>query len=342
LTPTAKPQIAKKGDAARPFVRVYCAKNTLNLKDFINDYLSFTRKDRIGILVLLALILTVYFFPLLRGWVLPLKPVVSDSSWLRSMQQLAGQEKTGAEPEGAYQVRNMNPGHRTHNNAAQPTLFCFDPNSLTEAGWKKLGLGDRIIQTIQHYRYRGGRFRKPGDLQKVYGLARSDFARLAPFIRIEDNSPTTAVSGSASGSPGKFITAAQRYVVVDINTADTAAFILLPGIGSRLAARIVNFREKLGGFYCIDQIGETYGLQDSVFQKLKPYLKLEQTLVRKIKLNSATQDELKTHPYIKWNTANAIIEYRNQHGQFISAGDLTKIRAIDPGILAKLINYVEL
>ena len=104
-----------------------------------------------------------------------------------------------------------------------------------------------------------------------------------------------------------------EYTIVDINKADTSAFISLPGIGNKLALRIVNFREKLGGFYSIDQIGETYGLPDSSFQKIKPFLKLETSLLKKFNINSATKDEMKLHPYIKWNLANAIVEYRNQH-----------------------------
>ena len=341
MTPTTKPQIAKKGDAARLFSRVSLAKNTLNLKDFISDYLYFSRKDRIGILILLALILIVYFLPSLKGWIDPLNPATVDSSWLRVLQEPADPEKT--DPKGdAYQAGTSDHQHRNYNNNSTPSLFYFDPNSLSAAAWKKLGLRDRVIQTIQNYLSRGGRFRKPVDLQKVYGLTKNDFTRLAPYVRIENNSLTIAGGSRAGNNSRKFITAVHRYAVIDINTADTTSFILLPGIGSKLAARIVNFREKLGGFFSIDQLRETYGLQDSVFQQLKPYLKLEQTTVRKINLNSASQDELKTHPYIKWNTAHAIVEYRNQHGHFMSAEDLKKIRAIDQDVLAKLINYVEL
>ena len=54
---------------------------------------------------------------------------------------------------------------------------------------------------------------------------------------------------------------------VDINTADTTAFISLPGIGSKLAARIVNFRDKLGGFYSIDQVGETLAYLILLFKR---------------------------------------------------------------------------
>ena len=112
--------------------------------------------------------------------------------------------------------------------------------------------------------------------------------------------------------------------VIDINTADTSAFISLPGIGSKLAARIVNFRDKLGGFYSIDQVGETFGLPDSTFQKIKQYLKLENTSIKKININTATVDELKAHPYIKYSVANPIIAYRNEHGPFFKSGRYKK------------------
>ena len=120
------------------------------------------------------------------------------------------------------------------------------------------------------------------------------------------------------------------------------AFIALPGIGNKLALRIVNFRDKLGGFYSIDQIGETYGLPDSVFRKIKPFLKLETNLVKKININTATKDEMKSHPYIKWNLANAIVEYRNQHGNFSSLEDLKKISLITTEVFDKIKFYLVL
>jgi competence ComEA-like helix-hairpin-helix protein len=129
---------------------------------------------------------------------------------------------------------------------------------------------------------------------------------------------------------------------IDVNSADTAAFIALPGIGSKLASRIINFRDKLGGFYSIDQIGEIYGLPDSTFQKIKPYLKLEKIELKKININTATKDEMKSHPYIKWALANAIVEYRNQHGNFSSLEDLKKISLITDELFNKLEHYLGL
>ena len=130
--------------------------------------------------------------------------------------------------------------------------------------------------------------------------------------------------------------------MVDINSADTSAYIALPGIGSKLAARIINFREKLGGFHSVEQIKETYGLPDSTFQTIKSYLQLNTPAVKQFNLNTATKDDLKAHPYIRWQLANAIVEYRNQHGPFKSLEDIKKILIIDDATYSKIVPYLSL
>jgi competence ComEA-like helix-hairpin-helix protein len=116
----------------------------------------------------------------------------------------------------------------------------------------------------------------------------------------------------------------------------------LPGIGSKLAVRIVTFREKLGGFYSVEQIGETYGLPDSTFQKIKQYLKLDNSSVKKININTASIDEMKTHPYIKYSIANPIIAYRNEHGAFSKIEDIKKVMAVTDEIYKKIAPYLTL
>ncbi|MBD0333718.1 MAG: helix-hairpin-helix domain-containing protein, partial [Chitinophagaceae bacterium] len=151
-------------------------------------------------------------------------------------------------------------------------LFSFDPNTLSLQGWKRLGLNDRTIRTINNYRSKGGKFYKPEDLKKIWGMPQGFYERVENYITItsvqrNENSYTAHYTPTTN-----YETKERRIAVVNINEADTSALIALPGIGSRLAARIVNFRDKLGGFYSVDQIRETYGLPDSTFQKIKPYL----------------------------------------------------------------------
>lgn len=126
----------------------------------------------------------------------------------------------------------------------------------------------------------------------------------------------------------------------DINEADTSAFIALPGIGSKLAARIVLFREKLGGFYDKEQIREVYGLHDSVFQKISPLLECNTRNVKKIDINTAEKETLKVHPYIRWKVAHALVTYRAQHGSFTSADDLSKLENVDVDALKKMMPYI--
>lgn len=126
---------------------------------------------------------------------------------------------------------------------------------------------------------------------------------------------------------------------IDINKADTTVFMALPGIGSKLATRIVTYREKLGGFYSIEQVSETFGLQDSTFQKIRKWLVVKDTVLRKININKANIDELRM-PYISYNLANAIYEYRRQHGEYKSPEDLMKIMLMTNEIFRKILPYL--
>jgi competence protein ComEA len=136
----------------------------------------------------------------------------------------------------------------------------------------------------------------------------------------------------------------KKYIpsVIDINTADTSALIALPGIGSKLSQRIIMFRDKLGGFYKIEQVAETFGLPDSTFQKIKTRLVLINSSVRQININTATVEELKSHPYLRYAIANAIIQYRNQHGNFSSPDDLKKVVAVTEEVFAKVFPYLKI
>ena len=130
--------------------------------------------------------------------------------------------------------------------------------------------------------------------------------------------------------------------LIDINLADTSAFIALPGIGSKLSQRIISFRDKLGGFYKIDQLAETFGLADSTFQKIKPRLLLDNPVVKQLNINLASADELKSHPYLRYALANAIVQYRSQHGNFAAVSDLKKIMLITDDIYNKMVPYLKL
>ncbi len=297
------------------------------------DYFTFTKKERIGIYILLILIATGAIVPCFFSTPALRNELVAEAIELEKAPPV----QPGKEKRSAYE-QQQSPYDEVSDEPPKTqrvvSLFPFDPNTLTAEGWRQLGIPDRTIRTIINYRTKGGRFRNTGDLQKMYGLKAADFERLAPFIRIE-TPPAYANSGKAFV---KYVKAPPA--IIDINQADTTAFISLPGIGSKLASRIINFRNKLGGFYSVNQVGETFGLPDSTFQLIKPRLQCAPAAVQKININTADVNTLKQHPYIRWNIANAIVQYRQQHGEFRSSGQLQQIALITPGIFQKIERYI--
>lgn len=331
--------------------KVYIAINLKPMpRKFIKDYLSFSRKDRIAILILIFIIAVVFLFPSFIGKNNINSSVSADTTWIRAMQRL--EQKQSDSAENYYKEYDNNySGYQYDKRTGQGykpkgELFYFDPNSLSAEEWAKLGLREKTIHTIQNYLSKGGRFRKPEDMQKIYGLFQDEYERIAPYIKIGSNNagilsqPDYSKSSPASGE--KTSSHTPRYSIVDINNADTTALISLPGIGSKLATRIINFRDKLGGFYAVNQVGETFGLPDSTFQKIKLSLKVNPSSVRKININTATLDELKAHPYIKWSLANPIIAYRKEHGAFAKLEDLKKVMVVTDEVYNKIFPYLTL
>ena len=322
----------------------------MSWKEFSADYLSFTRRDRIAIIIIILIIAGIFFLPKALSNSGSSKPATADTTWVAAMKRIE-QKEVGPSTGSGLQYNNDDNStayqyDRSTNNYQSKTkgeLFYFDPNTLSREGWQKLGLRDKTIGTIQNYLSKGGKFRKPEDLQRIYGLFPNEFERIAPYIKIESTGGTTGYKDFSNNTPDENQPAkiyAPRYSITDINTADTTALIALPGIGSKLAFRIINFRDKLGGFYSVAQVGETFGLPDSTFQKIKQYLKLDNAVVRKININTATVDELKMHPYIKWALANPIIAYRNEHGLFAKVEDIKKVMAVTDEVYNKIAPYL--
>lgn len=317
----------------------------MNWKEFATDYLSFSKKEQIAVFVLVALIVLVFLAPTVAFKKNNVKAKPVDTAWMTAVKNLE-LKSTDAKNNfsNGYDDNNANyyQYDKNTNNGFVNTkgeLFEFDPNTLSPEGWKKLGLRDKTINTIQNYLNKGGRFKAPEDVKKIYGLFPNEYERIAPHIRISNNATTNNETIYKSINTTK--SNSNTYRIIEINTADTSDFISLPGIGSKLAWRIVNFRDKLGGFYSINQIAETYGLPDSTFQKIKSYLKLTDPNVKKININTASVDELKTHPYIRYQLARPIVAYREQHGLFSKPEDLKKIMIVTDEVFLKIAPYLQ-
>lgn len=311
----------------------------MKTKNFVRDYLRFSRRDRIGMAVLLVILAAVFFLPAILSTGSGKTKARADTSWVaaaRRLEQHHSADQTREKNEAPSPYYRYEEAGYQKDRIRTGELFYFDPNTLDAPGWQRLGLRDKTIHTIQNYLAKGGHFRKPEDLKRIYGLFPDEFARIEPYIRISPENQEQPARHTENASPGTF---SSKPAPFDINSADTTRLIALPGIGSKLASRIINFRDKLGGFYSVSQVGETYGLPDSTFQKIRPYLQADPGQIRKININTATADELKTHPYIRWQLAKTIIAYRNEHGPFAKIEDIKRIMAITEEVFNKIVPY---
>ena len=318
----------------------------MKLKNLIRDYFSFTQKERVGLLFITGLIIFLWSLPTIMDQFSDPASSVADTSWVSEMRKL---EARPTDPQTREENEENDPSQYNYSSQNKnrkeipAELFSFDPNTVSEEGWLKLGIRPKTVKTIKNYLSKGGLFRSAEDLRKIYGLSAADFTRIAPYVRIEFKKETPTGDPSYPDNLQKKMYAPRKEVrISDINTADSASFIALPGIGSKLAVRIIHFREKLGGFYSVAQLKEIYGLPDSTFQRIKPLLDLDPSLVKKLNINTATSDELKNHPYIKWNLANAIVEFRNRHGLYSGLEELKKIILIDEITFEKIRPYLTL
>jgi len=312
-------------------------------QNVVKDYFTFSKKERIAIVVLIVIGSAFYFFPKIN---FAKKPPIENSTFEKDIAQLKVYVDS-SRPANRY-TRNdddnfdyYQPKKYAFENTPKGELFIFDPNTLDAAGWKRLGIRDKTIETITKFVGRGYKFRKPEDIKKIYGLKPNEADRLIPFIQIASAKSDVTFSNAGNDVAASPATTMAKVVrTIEINSADTSAFISLPGIGSKLAARIVNFRDKLGGFASVSQVAETYGLPDSTFQKIKDRLQCNQAAIKKFNINTSDIAVLRTHPYIKWNIANAIVNYRQQHGNYNALEDLLKIDIINKETFNKISPYL--
>jgi len=128
---------------------------------------------------------------------------------------------------------------------------------------------------------------------------------------------------------------------LSFSDADSIVLQIVPGIGPTMAGRIVKFRENLGGLHQKQQLLEVYGMKAEVMDLLYTHFEFSPGVSKKIKINDLDVAELAKHPYINYGTAKVMVAFREQHGKYVSAEDLLKIKIFNEEWLQRLRPYLE-
>lgn len=300
------------------------------MKKQLKQYLQFSAKELLIFFILLLVVAGFLLYPKL--FKTP-NTSVANISTLESPKN-----NVNASTKEEYSFNNKQPSnnnqylnnHTSTKSSLNP--FSFNPNELDYNGFIKLGLREKTIKTILNYRSKGGKFYKAEDFRKIWGLKKEEADVLIPFIVLESNKNYSLpiYQNNVKHSALKRIC---------INTASAYEFKSIPALGN-LAFKIVNFREKLGGFTTIQQVAETYGITDSIFNAILPYLTITNNTINQLNINLASESELSKHPYISKDVARAIVIYRNQHGNYTSVDDLKKIVFLKADIIERIKPYL--
>lgn len=223
--------------------------------------------------------------------------------------------------------------------------FPFDPNTVDSNQLLRLGLQRWQVRMIYHYRGKGGVYRKPSDFARLYGLTVKQYRELEPYIRISSDYLPASEVYAKSGEKSPFHRDSLRYTIklknserISLNAADTTLLKRVPGIGSYFARQIVNYRNRLGGFYSIRQLSE---IDDFPMESVNFFVITDGRDIQRLNLNKLTLNQLKRHPYINFYQAREICDYRRLKGALHSLDDLRLLKDFPPDEIARLRPYVE-
>jgi DNA uptake protein ComE-like DNA-binding protein len=273
------------------------------------SYFIFNKQQRIGFLLLIAIIIVLQFVFLFADFGKPETILSTDSGWL-AMQAEIDSLKSKTEEIG-YK------------------MYPFNPNFINDYKGYKLGMSTQEIDRLLAFRKTGKFANSAEEFQKVTKISDSLLAVISPYFKFPDwvtkkNEKHPDFSKSAYKPFEKKV---KTIVVQDINTATKEDFMKIFGIGDAVSERIIKQRTIFGGFISMEQMNDVWGLSPDVIYELNKNFKvITHPTITKIDINNASTKELMKLPYFNYALARSIVTYRSMNGEIRTSDDLTKIK----------------
>ena len=212
----------------------------------------------------------------------------------------------------------------------QYRLFYFDPNKVDSISAIALGIPERQVKSLLHYRQKGGYFKNPDDFARLYGLTPDLFNQLKPFIRMQERK-TKYTKDNIRFDYGK----ALPGWTLDMNKAEEAEWIEKANVSPLLAQRIIAYKNYLGYFNQVPQIKKVYGMSDSLFQSLRSHLRIGDTHSYLLNVNGMQFNDWKKLAMFTDAQIWQILKWRREQGgklgwtQLVELGDLGEEQGLE-------------
>ena len=226
--------------------------------------------------------------------------------------------------------------------------YPFNPNFITDYKGYILGMSVKEIDRLHNFRAKNSYVNSSEDFQKVTQVSDSLLSVISPYFKFPEwtkKSEQYSVNSKKNKVERNISTPSEGLGedVLDLNSATAKELKSVTGIGEKLSARIVKFRDRLGGFFVNEQLYDVYGLEPEVIGRvLKQFKVLKVPSIKKININSASVEELQKLIYFHKKVATGIVNYRNDNNNSISLDELIKIEDFPVDKIDRIILYLSL
>jgi DNA uptake protein ComE-like DNA-binding protein len=220
-------------------------------------------------------------------------------------------------------------------------MYLFNPNFITDYKGYTLGLSIEEIDRLHAFRANNTYVNSAQEFQKVTLVSDSLLDAISPFFKFPDWVRTKSSPSAQKKYSTNYQDSKVDIVISDLNTATKAELKLINGIGDKLAARIIKFRDRLGGFLFDDQLSDVYGLKPEVVEKtLKQFRVIKVPDIEKLDINTATAEELAQLVYIQRSVAYDIVAFRERNGGVRSFDELLEIETFPADRINRIALYL--
>ncbi len=299
---------------------------------FLQPYFDLSTREKRGvwsllILLFIALLLSRYLY-LFQNPQKEWQEINLEDSVQVWVNQLEEERQYGAK---RFKVNAVGGDQDIVNQQYKPNFF--DPNTVNRDEFLKMGFSDKNCQSLMKWRTKGGRFYKKEDFKKLYFVSDDVYAVFENFIQLPSRSEDNKKYSTYKEE--------KKIQIADLNLADSAALEALPAIGPALARKIIQYRNRLGGYLNHTQLLEIKGIDSTNFSVIKKHTMVNAYSVEKININTAGVKDLSRHPYIGYNIALSLVNYRKNHGNYKTVSDIRGSLLINDENYSKISPYLK-